>query len=240
MNTAMINRIQMKHSNLSLQALDKRITTLPLKRNLSSIPTSYFPGKKQYRISSVHNQKDRDDVYRLVHDAYVEQGYAEPQKEGKLVYFENLDNLKETTILIAHDGDKPIGTVSVTLDNKHSVPMDGAFIQEYEAIRQENRKIAIVWRLVVHKEYRSSHKLVIELIKNAIIVASYAGATTNVSVLNQIHESFYQKIFGMRVIARSNQLISLSNLPAALMRCDKETFPKKWLDHTQPSCRFVS
>ena len=230
----------MKHRNLSLPILDKRITTLPLKRNLSSIPASYFPSKKQHHITSVHNQKDRDSVYRLVHDAYVDQGYAKPQQEGKLIYFEKLDHLKETTILIAHDGDKPIGTVSVTLDNEHSVPIDESFIDEYNNIRQENRKIASVWRLVVHKEYRSSSKLVIELIKNAIIVASYAGATTNVSVLNQTHESFYKKIFGMRVVARKNQLTNFSNLSAALMRCDKETFPKRWLDHTQPSCRFVS
>lgn len=183
----------------------------------------------QFNITLVKTEQELDQVQRLVHDSYVKEGYIEPQENGKLVHFQNINQRNATHTLIAKCGDKIIGTASITMDNEYFVPIDKTFMEEYKQVRATGRKIAVIWRLVVGNNYRQHSRVVSKLIKNAINVGFTAGANTKICIFNQHHEKFYKKVLGMKVITRRDSLTCLNNLPATLMQLDKETCPSRWL-----------
>ncbi|MCK6473383.1 MAG: hypothetical protein L6R28_16690 [Planctomycetes bacterium] len=184
-------------------------------------------------VRPVRSSLELEEVYRLTHDAYVERNYCTPQPDGKLIHYPHLENIPETTVLVALQDGKVMGTVSLTLDGPQGIHADLDFADVARLARSEGRKLGAAWRMATRQTLRGERQVVMALIGE---VVSYAfevfDLDTFLCTFNPRHERIYGRLLGMRTIARNETSEGLENAPAVLMRCDREMVPEKWLKRT--------
>jgi hypothetical protein len=121
----------------------------------------FVGGYMEFTIKRVETQEELESVYRIVHDAYVAEGYAQPQPDGKLRLYKRYDNLPETTVFIAvEDNGRVIGTASITGNNITGLPMREDFQEEFEKINHRShvcgRYLRGCWRIATESNFRKS------------------------------------------------------------------------------------
>lgn len=185
-------------------------------------------------VRPVRSSFELAEVYRLTHDTYVERGYCLPQPDGKLIHYPQLENIPETTVLVALQDGQVMGTVSLTLDGPCGFHVDTDFKPVCDQVRAEGIKVGASWRIATRQALRGERQVVMALIGE---VVSYAFEVfeldTFLCTFNPRHERIYGRLLGMRTIARNETCEGLKNAPAVLMRCDRATVPEKWLKRTQ-------
>ena len=150
----------------------------------------------------VATQDDMDDVYKLTYEAYISQGYCEPNKEGKLIHYPHLDNIPETTVLIAIANNEVIGTNSITIDGSNGLHVDDDFPEEVEQFRQrckkENRILSSSWRIATKEKSLS-------LIKALVFATAeqnfLLGVDEQLFSFNPRHEKIYRRLIGLQTVA---------------------------------------
>ena len=86
------------------------------------------------------SREDFEAVWRLTHDMYVAEGYAEPQPDGLLRHYPHLDAIPETVVFLAEDEDGTLlGSNSYTLDGPAGLHVDDDFRDVVDAVRAECR-----------------------------------------------------------------------------------------------------
>jgi hypothetical protein len=228
-------------SNLS-QALDalgasKTAQSLKTTRSLDealgclSKSTAFHPQPEdtlQATIRGASSPADLDHLYRLVHDAYVEQGYVDLRADGRLLFNAEFDNRPETTVLIVEGAGVLLGSISLTLDGPHGLPVDKDFNATCNLIRKEGRTLASVWRLVTRHGHADERRLVMTLIGEVTREAVNRGVQTSLCAVNPKHEHFYKRLLSMNSVACSRGTRGLKNAPGVCMRCDIENVPEWW------------
>ncbi|WP_419656174.1 hypothetical protein Dvar_52740 [Desulfosarcina variabilis str. Montpellier] len=206
---------------------------------------SFHHEDEEIRVRPVRTSQEMKEVYRIVHDAYLEKGYIKEQPHGKLIHYPHLDGIPETTVLVALDNCKVIGTNSVTFDGLYGMHVDEDFREECNQIRLENRMLAASWRIATRKSCRNVRKVVMKLIQKTVDHALMNGVETMLFTFNPRHERIYKRLLNMTTIARDDESVAgLSNAPAVLMRVDKENLPDRWLKtseqrgHKEPAAVF--
>lgn len=184
-------------------------------------------------VRPVRSGVELEEVYRITHDAFVERNYCAPQPDGKLIHYPQLENIPETTVLVALQDGKVMGTVSLTLDGPHGLHVDTDFKATVDQVRAEGIKVGASWRIATRQALRGERQVVMALIGE---VVSYAfeifDLDTFLCTFNPRHERIYGRLLGMRTIARNEASEGLENAPAVLMRCDRTSVPEKWLKRT--------
>jgi len=168
-------------------------------------------------IRPVRNEQEMDEVYRLTHDAYVEQGYIKPQPDGRLRHYTEVDAAPENMVLVALEDNAIVGTVSITLDGPAGLHVDHDFRAECDAIRAEGRSVGASWRIITEPGHRSSMAVVVELIRSTIDVLNRFEVETILCTFNPRHERVYQRLFGMSTVARCTTVDEVASA-AVLMR----------------------
>lgn len=174
------------------------------------------------------NVEELSGVYKLTHDVYVQMGYCQPQENGILCHYPHLDNIKETFVLVAMDGDKLLGTNSWTLDSKHGLHVDCDFSEHVNTVRHRcqkfNRKLAASWRIVTNPDQRNTLRTIKSLVQSTVDMALDYGVDTMLFSFNPKHERIYQKMVGMTTLATG--ICHATNAPAVLMMAERETLKK--------------
>ncbi len=185
---------------------------------------------KTYEIRIATNQQEMDKVYRLAHDAYVDMNYAKPQPDGKLIHYPELENIPETTVMIANSGSRLLGTLSITIDGPMGLNTDKDFPRLTRQIRSQTDKLASCWRMATCKECRGKKSIVKDLLKESVChIFKKLEIDTLLCTVNPCHERIYQLLFGFETIARHNSsLQGLENAPAVLMRLEHKNVPERW------------
>ncbi|RZM18030.1 MAG: hypothetical protein EOO88_41775, partial [Pedobacter sp.] len=106
-----------------------------------------------------------DEVFKLIHDAYVEANYIEPNTDGRFIHYPHLNSIPQTTVLVAVDNGVTVGTCSITIDSQSGLHTDEDFNNETEQVRKECRKLASSWRLATKIGYRSKIHIIRKLIQ---------------------------------------------------------------------------
>ena len=186
-----------------------------------------LPAPGRLDVRNIHTDNELDEIYRLVHDAYAERGYIEPHPDGRLILYPHLDHIPQTTVLVAVEGGKVVGTNSLTLDGPNGLPSDEDFKKECDAIRREGRPLASSWRLCTRTGFRDERRIVMGLIAKTVRLALECGVRTCVFTINPRHAGVYQSLLNMKLVARKEETVQgLQNAPAVFMRCDFEALPK--------------
>jgi hypothetical protein len=166
-------------------------------------------------------------VYELTYNLYLRQGFCWPTIERKLVHYPHLDNITETTVLVAIDGGVIVGTNSWTWDGTQGLHVDDDFKVEVDKIRRSGRALAASWRIVTDSAYHSNRKIVMGLIKKTTRDMVSAGVETALFSFNPQHERVYQKLLNMQTVAHAT-CTAVDGAPGVLMRLDREYVPKQF------------
>jgi hypothetical protein len=146
----------------------------------------------EFELRPIRGAEELDAVYRLIHDGHVERGQCEPQPDGRLIHYPRLDNIPETTVIVALVRGRIVGTSSVTLDGERGLHTDEDFKAECDAIRLERRPLCASWRIATLREFRGSRSLVLALIGETVRVMIASGSLTAIFIFNQRHERIYE------------------------------------------------
>jgi len=170
---------------------------------------------------------EMDDVYRITYDAYLDMNYCEYQSEARLIHYPHLDNIPETTVLIAEEDGGIVGTASLTLDGEQGLNVDSDYKAECDKVRTEGRRLAAAWRLVTTDHDR---RVVMGLIGHMVHVVISFDVETCLFTFNPHHEGVYKRLLNMETISGHNSSVQgLKNAPSVLMRWDVEKCPSRWL-----------
>ena len=154
-------------------------------------------------------------------------GYCKPQPDSRLNHYPHLDDIPETTVLIAISEGRIIGTNSLTMDGEHGLHVDADYKYQVDKVREEGRKLASSWRIVTGVHGR---KLVMGLIASTVDLVISLGVETCLFTFNPHHERIYKRLLNMETLDRhENSIDGLSHAPSVLMRWDIEKCPEKWL-----------
>jgi hypothetical protein len=186
-----------------------------------------------YTIRPVQSRADLEAVYRLTHDAYLDNGVIQQQPNGMLVYAEHLDHSADTTVWIVLHRNQPVATVSLTKDGSNGMIMEEEFAPELAKVRNERRRLGGVWRLVVHRDYRKDSKIVQILISHATQWL-LRETQTGLIVVAPRHAKLYQKLLNMLPLAAKNgDFGEHIHGPTVLLRWDLERCPVHWMSQQQ-------
>ena len=174
--------------------------------------------------------EEMNQVYRLTYKEYLRQGYCKSNNEERLIHNDHLDNIPETTVIIAIENGIVIGTNSLTLDGPNQLCVDIDFPeevkQEREKCQEENKILSASWRIVTDSQSRSSFKIVLQLINETVKQIIKSNSDIILFSFHPKHEYFYHKLLGLETIT-SNYCKSVGN-PGVLMKIDTKNLTKKW------------
>lgn len=171
------------------------------------------------KIQIAQTKKELNTVYRIVHDAYLSKGYIKAQPDGKFVHSPNIDNNSNTTVFIAKEGQKTIGTCSCTLNQGNNTYIESSFKKECKAIRDEGKKVCEIWRVATRD---NNVKAVVSLFATIATYAIENDVDTCVIEVNPCHERIYNRLLGFTTVTRKEETNGLKNAPAVMMRLDKQ------------------
>lgn len=186
-------------------------------------------------IRPIIDDQELDAVHRLIHDAYVEQGYIEPRPDGRLRHYADIEAAPENMVLVAIDGGAIVGTVSVTLDGPAGLHVDHDFRALCDDVRAEGLPVGAVWRIVTEPGHRASRALVIELIRGTIAVFQRVGVATSLCTFAPRHERAYERLLGFRTIGRAAGIDGEVSTPAVLMRIAVTEAARRLPPHDNPA-----
>jgi hypothetical protein len=177
-------------------------------------------------VTRVTEAFELDAVYRLTHDAWVEEGLIEPQPSGRMVRHPELDSDRDTHVLVAKGPDGSVlGTNSITFDGPLGLPMDHGLKGQVDKIRATVQRLAGSWRIATVLDCRSRISVLSALIIKTIDIAEELNVDSCLFLFAKRHERVYQKLIGARTICSSPGFYPDAPLwTPVLMRVDREWF----------------
>jgi len=179
-------------------------------------------------VSPAESAADLDLVYKLTHDAWVDEGLIEPRPSGRMIRHPELDNNEKTIVLLARDENGTcIGTNSITMDSPLGLPMDHGLKDQVDSVRAQLGTIAGSWRIATAPVCRSRVSVLSALIIKTIDIAESWEVDSCLFLFAMRHERIYQKLIGARTICHRPGFYSDAPLwTPALMRVDRGWFGK--------------
>lgn len=134
---------------------------------------------------------------RLVHDAYVRREITKPHPTRVRVARTQL--LPTTFTIVAKDGDRVIGTISLQTDSELGLEMDGQFGEQLAALRAQGRMPAEVGALAVDPAYRRTG--VFHLLNRTMLaVAEAVGVDDLVITVSSFAAELYRAVLCFDVL----------------------------------------
>lgn len=107
-----------------------------------------------YRIEVARTAEQYRSAFRLLQIGYVFEG-IEPVG-GRVLRITEHHVLRESTVLLAYEGDKVVGTMTLTLDSSAGLPLDGDYPARLAALRSQGRRLAEIGSFaIVRRCWRS-------------------------------------------------------------------------------------
>ncbi len=102
------------------------------------------------RLKVAETAEELEAAFRILHDAYVEKGYMDPQPSGmRLSVFHALPS---TSTLIVLWEKEVVGTVSIIRSNPIGLPLEKIFC--VDDLRTQGQRVAEISALAIKKEFR--------------------------------------------------------------------------------------
>ena len=145
--------------------------THPILRSMVRIPP--IPAGLTVELAS--KKKDLEQVYRLLHEVYVEMGFMETHPSAMRLNVYNM--LPHTSTVVAKINGEVVGTVSIIRENPLGLPLDESIDTGF--YRKPGWQIAEVTGLAVTRQWRGQGQVLFPLLK---FVYEYAVGFLKVDV----------------------------------------------------------
>lgn len=116
-----------------------------------------LPDGVKFKIAATPNEYEQ--VFRLLHDCYVEVGLMVPTESQMRI--SKFNAVITSYVLIIKVGEEVVGTVTIIRDSKLGLPSDK--ILNLNSLRKANRQIAEISALAIKPQWR--HRLFLHLLK---------------------------------------------------------------------------
>jgi hypothetical protein len=175
------------------------------------------PHRFQIRVAS--DRESRERAYRVAQRVYRERGYCSNNPLSLITPFD-ADPL--TFTLLAQDQfNRDAATMTLIFDSSAGLPCDEIYGAELNELRQENRRLVEVTRLVIADEFQHSKLLLIRMI-NFIYIFSrrIKGFDDFVIEVNPRHVAYYTRLMHFERFGPERPCPRVQNAPAVLLRLD--------------------
>jgi len=179
------------------------------------------------QVRPAESAEEREAVYRLVHDAYVASGWITSRPDSRLVHYGRMNEIPETTVLVAREDGLLAGTCSLTRDGPGGLHVDEDFHPEADLVRREGRRLAASWRIATAEGHRAGSRVIKALLWANVEFWRKYGIETCLMTFAPEHEAVYRRLLHCKTIAKVEATRSLSK-PLVLMRFDWEDCPAYW------------
>lgn len=175
-----------------------------------------WASRQEFKVRLAHNEDRRKSASMLVEKMYSWRGYE-------------TDALKKDPnhiTLVAHQGDKIVGTVTLGLDSPSGIAVDELYKAEVDKLRAQSRKVAELTKLAVDEGVGS--KLVLAaLFHIAFIYAFHIHKYSDFVIeVNPRHVPFYKRMLGFEQIG-NEQICARVGAPAVLLHLDLDYIDRK-------------
>lgn len=149
----LFNKFKKKLNNYKRLALRKCISILPknirfpLIRKIINIPTT-LPEGFEFKIAETKSEFEQ--VCKILHDAYVNEGFMKPEESGMRVHKYFL--LPTTVTLIVLYNNKVVGTMSIIRRTNLGLPMEHQF--DLSNYLKDGRAVAEISSLAIDKNFK--------------------------------------------------------------------------------------
>ncbi len=226
-----------------------------LRRRVAVFRRSGVIGEPDPQIA-VHRAMTAEELraaYRLVHEAYVEQGYITNQPGG--VRVRPFEALPEMATYVAVADGRVVGVMSVVPDSRDlGLPSDKAFKEELDALRSRGRRLSEITNLAVVSDFRSSIVLM-ELSRAVYAYGRWAGLDDFFISISPGHGKFFESIlqfapcgdirnYGDATIDMvEGKLFDITTGPANWLEADEllgpDAFLYDWFESNSPYFRVL-
>ncbi len=153
----------------------------------------------RFVVRLAHTVADYESAFKLLHVAYAYQGIESVRDSSMRVTPQHV--LPETLVLLAYEGDKIVGTMSLTPDSPAGLPLDKDYPAELQRLRGRCRKLAEYGSLAVTKRYWHTGATTI-LNMAATRIALHVFAASHVVIgIHPKATTFYQAIYDFEPFA---------------------------------------
>ncbi len=101
----------------------------------------------RFRVRIARTTAEYQDAFRLLHVAYVFQGIESIGDHEMRITPQHV--LPESTVFVAYEGKKIVGTMTVTLDSPSGLPLDKDYPEHLAALRQKGARLVEFGSLAV-------------------------------------------------------------------------------------------
>jgi hypothetical protein len=179
-------------------------------------PARRAPSTTEIEVVLSDRIEDVDESLAVVHDGFVEAGYALPCPSGRRMHTSYLN--PGTVFAVARVDGEPVGAAVLVVDGPFGLPSDRAFAEEVDALRDfDSRPLLECGSFVVAASWRRHTRRVFVRIMSALIRVAYEEFPGSGIVISVSPETvrFYSAIAGMVGIAGPRPLYGA---PAILLR----------------------
>jgi hypothetical protein len=179
-------------SKIGLKILSKLPQSLRGKmiRHLIELPLE-IPQNLVFKVAD--SREELEQSFHLVYRAYLKLGYVKPNKFEMRATAHHA--LASTSTLIAKDGDRVIGTLTLVRDSPLKLPLENTF--DVQILRSKARRLAEITSLVIDPDYRqrAGGQILFPLLKLMYeYTSNYFGADQLVIAISPKEIDFYKHL----------------------------------------------
>lgn len=190
----------------------------------------------EIKIRRVINLDDLQKVYKLTHDSFVAAGLCDIQPQRMIIHHPNQDVIPDTYIFLAEINDRPIGSVSFTVDSEFGLMMDEGFKAQVDRYRKFYGKLAAFWRMIILPEFQSDTRVFRRLVGAAAMCLLKYQIPVCFFTFSPEHARIYERVFHTEEVCRgkdSNLLIKSEHSDVVLVKLYPDKLPDKWFSLTE-------
>ena len=183
--------------------------------------------KSEFTIKIANTLEEREAVFQLGYQVYLEKGYVQENANQWLV--QNYDFDAETVILIVQDKNKNIaGSVTIVLDGYSKLPAASIYGDEIKELKKSGNRMAELSRLVISPEFRNSKEILVLLFNYLAIYIHHIRKYNCIVVqVNPRHKSYYKMLLNFDEIGVEKPCPHVQSAPAVLLYLNANNYPSE-------------
>ena len=188
--------------------------------NLRIVEAGDFAGSSMPTVRPIAHSRELFDVYRMTYQCYRTENKLNSE-DGLCIPHPEFDHIDDTTILVAEWGGEILGTISLTLDGKHGLPLDKNLNRTCALSRAEGRPLAQAWRLLA-KDSCPTDVIVTSLITEATQRLLSQNIQTSLWMVQERYSPLCHMLLNPVMLTRIASARGASKVNSVLLRGDAE------------------
>ncbi|WP_025322406.1 N-acyl amino acid synthase FeeM domain-containing protein [Deferrisoma camini] len=192
-------------------------------------------GLRKPNVKVAEEAAEFETAFRLVHDVYVDMGYAEPHPSGLRATLHQL--VPSTLVFLAREETLILGTVSLIFDDPGGMglPMSALYQEELDRFREQGLRLAEVSALAVDSQYRwllideeGKRRGLFWLLHQAVLYYARQKEVDHLVItVNPRHVPFYERLYLFERFGEVKPYDSVRGAPAVPLQLDLNRLPER-------------